>query len=72
VTQGGEGGDAVAHGGGSGGGEGSEQEDQSDRGGVHRTEVEVGIRRRDTQRVRKKFRIDLFILEMLQDESEHI
>jgi hypothetical protein len=33
MTQGSEGGDAVAHGGGSGGGEGSKQEDRSDRGG---------------------------------------
>jgi hypothetical protein len=53
VIQGSEGGDVVAHGGGSGGGEGSEQEDRSDRGGVRRTEVEFGNRGRDTQRVRK-------------------
>jgi hypothetical protein len=53
MTQGSEGGDAVAHGGGSGGGEGSKQEDRSDRGGVRCTEVEFGSRGRDTQRVKK-------------------
>jgi hypothetical protein len=41
MIQGSEGGDVVAHGGGSGGGEGSEQEDRSDRGGVRRTEGET-------------------------------